>query len=36
MTSVSLLPDAAKAAGISFEEMVNQMVVMAGKRAGSI
>jgi D-alanine-D-alanine ligase len=36
MTGVSLLPDAAKAAGINFKEMIKRMVVMAGKRAGLI
>ncbi|MDD5772886.1 MAG: D-alanine--D-alanine ligase [bacterium] len=36
MTSVSLLPDAARSAGIDFKEMIHRIVVMAGKRAGLI
>ncbi|MFH1288668.1 MAG: D-alanine--D-alanine ligase [bacterium] len=35
MTSVSLLPDAAKAAGIEFKEIVRRMVVWAIERAGN-
>ncbi|MEW6088245.1 MAG: D-alanine--D-alanine ligase [bacterium] len=36
MTNVSLLPDAAKAAGVDFNEMVNRIVILAAKRAGLI